>query len=109
VVFDLLEPGHDAIDEIVSAWRRLVRIGYRYAAIEVPTGKPGLGTVRELVLHEGFFLSGFVPRHHGATLAARFQSLGPARVDFDEMRVVSPSARKLLATIREDHERTVHR
>lgn len=107
VIFDLFEPGRTAADQIVRDWQRLQESGYRYAAIEVPLEAPGLGPLYEMLSASGFFAAGFVPYEHSDRLGFRFQSIGPAKVSFDEIQVASPTGKQLLEFVRSEYLRTL--
>jgi len=105
VVFQCHEPGRQAVENIRKEWRQLLRSGYQYAAVEVPVGSAGIGHLYDALAEDGFFVGGFVPWHCSERLGLRFQALGPARVDFDEIRLYTDTARQLLSIIRENYVR----
>ncbi|MGE0174902.1 MAG: hypothetical protein AB7T49_19070 [Oligoflexales bacterium] len=104
-IFDLVEPGAKALKQAMEEWRFLVRRGYQYAAIEMSLSFPGVGQVYDYLGQFGFFIAGFVPYRITDKLGFRFQFIGPARVDFDEIKLYSERGRKLLNLIREDYEK----
>ncbi|MBI5242469.1 MAG: hypothetical protein HY922_02145 [Elusimicrobia bacterium] len=106
VIFDLAEPGEKALSRLLEEWGGLLRSGCEYAAVEVPLGEPGLGALYEALGRNGFFAAGFVPYRHSDRLAFRFQAIGPAKVAFDQIRVATPAARRLLEFVRQDYERS---
>jgi hypothetical protein len=105
VVFDLFKAGRSAVDKILVDWHQLLRNGYRYGAIEVPVTEQGLGNLYDILAAHGFFVAGFVPYHHSGTLGLRFQSIGPTKVAFDEIKVFTEPAKRLLQIVRENYER----
>ncbi len=105
VVFDLFQPGRKAVDKILRDWYQLIRSGYQYAAIEVPLDMPGIGNLYDILAGEGFFISGFIPYHYGSRLGFRFQTIGPTKVAWDDIKVYTEDAKKLLALIRQNYER----
>jgi hypothetical protein len=107
VYFDFIEPGYHGALEIIDHWERYLKNGYQYSAIDVPLGHEGLGVLQDIFLQSGFFVSGFIPYHYTDKLAVRYQSIGHTKVSFDEIKLFSSSAKKLLTTIRESYERTV--
>ncbi|MBI4387235.1 MAG: hypothetical protein HY551_07620 [Elusimicrobia bacterium] len=104
VLFDLSEPGREALEQISAQWREFLRNGFQYAAVEIPLDAPGLGPAYEMLSANGFFPAGFAPYHFSDRLAFRFQALGPTRVAFDKIKVVSEGARKLLDAVRNEYE-----
>jgi len=105
VFFDLAEPGMSALSQVISQWHELLHSGYQYAAVDVPVDSAGLGALYDTLAEQGFFVSGFLPYHHSVRLALRLQAIGPTKVAFDDIRVHSETAKKLLTTIRLDYER----
>jgi hypothetical protein len=103
VVFDLVDSGHAAVERLLQEWRRLLRDGFQYAAVDVPLPSQGLGMLYDLLGQSGFFAAGFIP-YRGAQLGFRFQSIGPTKVAFDRICVHSEAARRLLHLVREDYE-----
>ncbi|MDD5628871.1 MAG: hypothetical protein PHU21_07395 [Elusimicrobia bacterium] len=122
-LFDLSEPGQEAVEDIVEEWRELLREGFEYAAVEVPLDAPGLGPLYDILSGGGFFASGFVPYRCGAPavsevppvpagrtslrparLGFRFQALGPTKVAFDDIKVATDHGKRLLAAVRKDYE-----
>lgn len=103
VLFDLSEPGREAVDQIIDEWGRLLREGCQYAAVEAPLDRPGLGNLYELLSSSGFFAAGFVPYRWSNRLAFRFQAIGPTKVAFDKIKVHTDNAKRLLKLIEEDH------
>ena len=105
VVFDLVSPGRQSVEKIIKEWRSLLRNGYQYAAVEVPLDAPGIGNLYDMLSGEGFFISGFVPVHHSNRLGFRFQALGHTKVAWDDIKLFTPTAQKLLGLIRQSYER----
>jgi len=105
VVFDLFQPGRRAVEKIVDEWHQLLRSGYHYAAVEAPLDYPGMGNLYDILAGEGFFISGFIPYHYGARLGFRFQAIGPTKVAWDDIKVFTADAKRLLALIRQNYER----
>lgn len=105
VCFDLFDPGRDAVDGVLRDWRRLLRVGYQYGALDVPIGVKGLGQLYDILSEHGFFVAGFIPYHCSARLGFRFQTIGPTKLDFGEIRVFSERSKKLLRTVRENYEK----
>lgn len=103
VLFDLEQPGRRAAEDIITEWEDLRRDGFQYAAVDVPADRPGLSPLYELLSSNGFFTAGFVPYHFGDRLGLRFQALGPSKVAFDRIKVVSESARKLLDVVQSEY------
>ncbi len=101
--FDFKKPGSRALDQLLGEWSGLRREGYKYAAIDVPLRASGLGQLQEYLRGHGFFVSGFVPFKD--ELGFRFQSIAPAKVDFSEIKVSTPRAKKLVEVIQKDFER----
>lgn len=106
VLFDMEEPGHNAVESVLAEWRELMRGGFQYAAIDIPLDRPGAGPLYDRLSSEGFFAAGFVPYRFTGRLGFRFQSLGPTKVAFDSIKVASEPAKKLLKLIRSDYEAT---
>lgn len=105
VIFDLFSPGRDAVDRILSDWRQYLREGYQYCAVEVPLEAPGVGNLYDILSEHGFFVSGFIPYHHSDKLGFRFQSIGHTKVAFDDIKVCTESAKRLLQIVRTNYER----
>lgn len=105
VVFDLTCPGRNAVERILEEWSELLRDGYEYAAIDVPVKTQGLGNLCDLISKSGFFVSGFVPYRNSAELGIRFQALGPTQVAWNDLKLFSPTAKRLLSIIRQNYER----
>ena len=103
VLFDMEQPGRQAVENILAEWQDLKRDGFQYAAVEVPIDRPGLNLLYEQLSSNGFFTAGFVPYHFSDRLGLRFQALGPTKVAFDQIKVISESARKLLATVKNEY------
>ena len=103
-LFDLETPGQEAVEDIVEAWRELLREGFEYAAVELPLDAPGLGPLYDRLSSNGFFASGFVPYHCSARLGFRFQALGPTKVAFDDVKIATEHGRRLLRAVRSDYE-----
>ncbi len=106
VLFDCVQPGQKAVDGILRDWTQLLKNGYQYAGIEVPLDAPGIGNLYDRLADHGFFIGGFIPYKYSDRLGFRFQSMGPTKVDFDEIQIFSPGAKALLSIIRENFERT---
>ena len=104
VLFDFVEPGRHALNQILKEWEELLRTGYKYAGVDVPLNFPGLGQVSDVLSSRGFSVGGFLPYHYSDQLSIRFQAIGPTRVAFDDIRVSSAMAKRLLTTVREDYE-----
>lgn len=105
VIFDMVAPGRTAVDKIIKEWHQLLRNGYQYAAIEVPLDAPGIGNLYDILSGEGFFIGGFIPYHNTDRLGFRFQALGPTKVAWDDIKVHTESAKRLLEIIRQSYER----
>jgi hypothetical protein len=105
VIFDLFRPGYKALKAAVEEGRHLLRQGYCYCAIDMPLDNPGVGQTYDYLSKNGFFVSGFVPYRFSDRLGVRFQSIGPTRVAFDDIKVWSETARKLLEIVRKNYER----
>lgn len=105
VNFDFQEPGIKSLAKIVEDWRALLRNGYQYASVDVPVNAPGLGMTYDVLAKNGFFVAGFVPYRNSDKLSFRFQSIAPTKVAFDQIKVFSPSAKRLLEFIQADYER----
>lgn len=105
VIFDLVQPGRDAVDRLISEWHQLLRNGYQYAGVDVLVETPGLGNLYDILAEAGFFVAGFMPYHHSDKLGIRFQAIGPTKVAFDDIKVHTETAKKLLAIIRQNYER----
>lgn len=103
VLFDLEQPGRQAVEGILAEWQDLRRDGFQYAAVEVPIDRPGLSPLYEQLSSNGFFTAGFVPYHFSDRLGLRFQALGPTKVAFDQIKVASAAARKLLETVKNEY------
>lgn len=104
VLFDMEQPGRRAVEGILATWQRLRRDGFQYAAVETPIGRPGLGPLYQQLSSSGFFAAGFVPYRFSDRLGLRFQALGPTRVAFDQIKVVSEAAKRLLETVKSEYE-----
>ncbi len=104
VIFDLTCSGREAVSKILKDWQTLLRNGYQYAGIEVALEQPGLGNLYDILSSNGFFVSGFVPYKNSAKLALRFQSIGPTKVAFEEIKVYTETAKKLLQVVRSSYE-----
>ncbi len=107
VIYKLIDPGVQALENIVKDWRYLIKSGYHYAAVEMPLNCPGVGQAYDYLSRHGFFISGFVPFQNSNVLGFRLQSIGPAKIDFDQIVLSSPTSKKLLNIIREDYERSI--
>jgi len=105
VVFDLFAPGRQAVNSLLREWHQLMRSGYQYAAVEMPLDARGIGNLHDILANEGFFIAGFIPYHHGGRLGFRFQALGPTKVAWDDIKVHTANAKRLLELIRRDYER----
>lgn len=104
VHFDLVKSGVKAVDKILDEWRFLLRHGYQYAAIDVDLAQPGLGQIFDHLSNNGFFIAGFIPYQMGERLGFRFQSLGPTRVAFEEIKLQSQRSKDLLQIIQKNYE-----
>ncbi len=104
VLFDLEQPGRRAIEEILAQWQDLRRDGFQYAAVEAPLDQPGLSLLYEQLSSNGFFLSGLTPYHFSNRLGLRLQALGPTKVAFDKIKVVSQPAKRLLQIVRSEYQ-----
>lgn len=107
VYYRFYEPGQKALRAIVNDWKMLLRSGYQYAAIDMPLDKPGIGQMHDILATSGFFMAGFIPYEFTPRLGFRFQSIGPTRVDFDNIQVFSESAKELKKLIQADYERNL--
>jgi hypothetical protein len=107
VYFDLHTPGFRAIKEIIREWRHLLRLHYKYAAIDIPLDLPGVGQAFDYLVEHGFFVSGFVPYHNSNRLAFRVQSLGVMRLNFDEIKIATKTGQILLEVVRTGYERSL--
>ncbi len=105
VVFDLTKSGREAVEKIIKDWQSLLRNGYQYAAVEVCVDQPGLGNLYDVLSEAGFFVAGFVPYHYSNKLALRFQSIGPTKVAFEEIKVYTENAKKLLSIVKTNYEK----
>ena len=105
VIFDLIRPGRKALEKILQEWHQLLRNGYQYAAVDICLASPGIGQLYDVLAANGFFVAGFIPYHHSDKLGIRFQSIGPTKLDFNEVIVFSPTAKRLLEIIRNNYER----
>jgi hypothetical protein len=105
VYYQLESPGRRAVEQIIASWQYLLRQGYQYGAVDVPIGAPGLAQVHDLLAEHGFFVSGFVPIRNREGLYFRLQATGHAEVAFDQIKMFSPQAKRLLDTVRSDYER----
>ena len=105
VIFDLIQPGRNAVESLTEDWHRLLRDGYEYAAVEVPPNTPGLGALYDMLSERGFFLSGFVPYHFSDRLGLRFQDASPAQVAYEHIKLATPAAKKLLEVVQQDQKR----
>lgn len=109
VYFDFHEPGYGVVEHLLGEWCDLQREGYEYAAIDVPVSSTALRALFTLFSEAGFFLAGFVPYRMGTELAVRFQSLTPTRVAWNDIKVFSDTAKRLLTTVRAEYERNCGR
>jgi hypothetical protein len=100
VIFDLANPGRAAAGKLLGEWADLLKNGCRYAAVDAPAGKPGLGQLYEILTDHGFSVAGFMPYKYSDKLAVRFQATAPVRLALDKIKVASGSARKLLEMAR---------
>lgn len=105
VIFDMTASGREAVEKIIKDWQSLLRNGYQYAAVEVAVDQPGIGNLYDVLSEAGFFIAGFVPYHNSRKLGLRFQSIGPTKVAFDEIRVYTETAKKLLDIVKTSYER----
>ena len=103
--FDLMDPGQMAVAEIIEEWKGLLKQGYLYASVTTPLDFSGLGQVYDQLANAGFFLAGFMPYRFSDRLALVMQSSGPARVDWENIRVVSQGAKELLELVKQDYQR----
>ncbi len=108
VEFDLQMPGREAVQKICEEWRHLLREGYLYASVVAATDQPGLRHVYDDLAAHGFFIGGFLPYHFSNRLGLVMQSVGPARVDWNNIRVHSDRAKQLLELVRRNYERNVN-
>lgn len=105
VQFDLFWPGRNAIENIIRDWRKLLKVGYQYAAIDVPIGVRGISNLYDILSDHGFFVAGFIPHHYSDKLGFRFQTVGHTKLDFNEIKVFGEGTKKLLEIVRENYER----
>lgn len=105
VIFDTFEPGRQAVQDILEEWEELLQNGYQYAAVEVPLDASGIGVLSDILARQGFFAAGFIPYHFSGKLGFRFQTIAPAKVAFNHIKVYSGNGKKLLNFIIEDYER----
>ena len=105
VLFCFDEPGRQALLKILDEWHYLLQSGFQYAGIDVPLNYPGLGQVYDLLAKHGFFVAGFVPFKYSAQLAFRFQFVAPSKIAFQEIKVYTPQAKRLLRMVQSDYER----
>lgn len=105
VIFDLFLGGRCAVDKILEDWKELQKNGYEYCAVDVPMTTPGLGNLYDVLSENRFFIAGLIPYHYSEQLAVRFQSITPTQVAWDEIKVFSRAAKKLLTLIRSEFER----
>jgi hypothetical protein len=103
--FDLVSPGLGVVNPILERVKSLLADGYQYVAVDAPLDSPGLGQLYDLLAMHGFFMSGYVPYCYSSRLAFRFQFLAPTKVSFDNIKLFSNNAQKLLALVRSDYER----
>jgi len=103
--FDFHRPGLGAVHQIIERVQVLLRDGCQYIGIDVPLDAPGLGQLYDILAAHGFFMSGFIPYRYSSRLAFRFQFLAPTKVSFDNIKLHSEGARKLLELVRTDYER----
>lgn len=107
IVFDLKTAGRKAVERIIKEWASYLREGLQYGAVDVPVDQPGLAQIYDQLSSIGFFIAGFIPYRASEKLAVRFQSIGPTKVAFDEIRVSTDRAKKLLSIVRQSYERNV--
>ena len=107
VYFDLFNPGFNAIREIVREWRYLLKLHYKYAAIDIPLDMPGLGQAFDYLVEHGFFVAGFIPYHNSNRIAFRLQSVGVMRLNFDEIKIATKTGQNLLEVVRAGYERSL--
>ena len=105
VIFDLFRPGRDSVNRILVEWEQLLKVGYQYAAVEVPVGAQGLGNLQDILADRGFFVAGFIPYHYSDGLGFRFQTIGPTKLDFTEISAYEETSKKLLEIVRDNYER----
>lgn len=108
VVFDFFKPGKKATDKLIHTWENLLKSGYQYAGVNIPLEQegvptPGLSSLFNTLSKHHFFVSGFLPYRNSNRLALRLQTMGPTKVDFDEIKVFSDHSKRLLQIIREEH------
>ncbi|MBX9767479.1 MAG: hypothetical protein K2X47_09435, partial [Bdellovibrionales bacterium] len=103
--FDLIDPGQLAISEIIEEWKGLLKQGFLYSSVVTPLDFSGLGQVYDQLASAGFFLAGFLPYRFSDRLALVMQSAGPARVDWENIRVYSQGAKELLELVKQDYQR----
>lgn len=104
-VFDFHKPGRTALKGVLNHWRQLLREGIQYVAVDIPLNVPGIGQIYDHLARHGFFMAGFIPYHYRDVLGIRFQFLLPTRVNFDEIKVFSPTAQKILKMVKDDYVR----
>jgi len=104
-IFDLHQPGKQALTKLLEEWKGFLREGYIYGAIDVPIHHPGLGQVYDLVSKAGFFMAGFLPYQFSKQLCFRFQFLLPSKVNFAALKLHSETGKRLLAVVKENYER----
>ena len=105
VIFDLFDPGREAIESILEEWRSALKNGFQYAGIDIPVDKPGLGNLYDILSGNKFFVAGFVPHRFSDKLCFRFQSIGHAEVAFDKIKIFSDTGKRLFEIIKKDYER----
>ncbi|NDD04213.1 MAG: hypothetical protein EB078_04855 [Proteobacteria bacterium] len=73
----------------------------------MPVDEPGLAQIYDQLSSVGFFISGFIPFKASDKLAMRFQSIGPTKVAFDDIKVSTEQAKRLLDIVRKSYEGNV--
>ncbi|MCK5582484.1 MAG: hypothetical protein KAI33_01770 [Elusimicrobiales bacterium] len=105
VIFDLFDPGREAIESILEEWRSALKNGFQYAGIDIPVAKPGLGGLYDILSGNKFFVAGFVPHRFSDKLCFRFQAIGYTEVAFDKIKIFSDTGKRLFEIIKKDYER----
>lgn len=107
VFFDCYDPGSEAVEKIITDWLLLKKEGYVYAAVDIPVEPSGLAKLYDMLARQDFFVAGFVPHANSEKLALRMQTLVPKKLEFNEIKVFSHGAKRLLEIIRRQYERSL--
>lgn len=107
LIVDLFQPGRKALNSILQELPNWLREGIQYIAVDVPITPPGLSHIHDQLSNHGFFKAGFIPYRFSNQLGFRFQFLGPTRISFEEIKLFSPTAQKILSMVKTDYERNL--